>query len=234
MCLLRLAGAAIGGMSLAGFAPEREDVAGWSFVVSKDTAAGVETVTAPVRDGLTAIGFTLAPGNCAASDCGQDRERLELKQREYQREGERWWYGWSFRLAGDFPPIWPARVFLGQFHQENGPPALLFSLEPRGLVLESRFTAGRKPVLIPAEELPGRWHDIVMEVKWSRTKGHVLVKVDGEVRVDSGQPTLSADKVYFKFGIYRAHLDRVGGKVPVQRVTYDRLRRGKTEESVTR
>jgi hypothetical protein len=216
-----------------GFSPEPEDVSGWSFVVSKGAAQGIETVASPTRSGATSISFALKPGSCTANDCANDRERLELKQNSYQREGETWWYGWSFYLPQDFAAIWPARLFLGQFHQEDDSPVLLFSVEPEGLRLESSLSPDDKPLLVPDSELRGRWHDVVMKVTWSSAQGQVSVAVDGKEIVNRVQPTMTAADVYFKFGIYRAHLSRAPVQpLPQQRAYFDNVRRGKSLEDV--
>jgi hypothetical protein len=218
---------------LAGFTPESEDATGWTFTVSKGAEQGVTTVSSPVRDGKTAISFMLAPGQCTENDCSNDRERLELKQVEYQHEGESWWYAWSVYVPEDFAPVWPVRVFLGQFHQEGGPPAMLFSLEPEGLMFETRFHKGEEPLLIPAADLKGRWHDIAMQVDWSKSHGRVRISVNGEQIVDRLQQTMSRNDVYFKFGIYRAHLTRADANaLPTHTVIYDRLRRGRSKADV--
>jgi hypothetical protein len=218
---------------LGGFAAAPEDIAGWSFVTSKDAQSGIMTVSSPVREGATSIAFTLRPGSCTGNDCVHDRERIELKQVEYQHEGETWWYAWSFYVPTDFQLAWPVRTFLGQFHQEGGEPAMLFSLEPEGLMFETRFAPGRKPLLVPGETLKGRWHDIVMKVEWSRRDGSVSIAVDGKTMVDRRQPTMSERDVYFKFGIYRAHVSRAAKTpLPVQSVFYDRLRRALTRDQL--
>jgi len=219
---------------LCGFSPAPEDVSGWSFVVSKGAESGITTVAEPVRDGASAIKFVMTLGHCTEDDCDHDRERIELKQTEYQHEGESWWYAWSFYVPGDSPDVWPVREFAGQFHQEGGEPAMLFSIEPKGLMFESRFHDGKKALLVPADELKGRWHDMVVHVAWSHKAGHVTIMSDGKTVVDRAQQTMSEDKVYFKFGLYRAHLSRATSPLPDQTIYYDRLKRGRTESDVTR
>jgi hypothetical protein len=223
-------------LCLCAFTPAPEDIAGWSFTVSKGNDRGVKVVTSPVRSGRSAIAFTLHPGACSGNDCDNDRERVELKQTEYQHDGETWWYAWSFFIPDDFVSIWPAREFIGQFHQEEDEPAMLFSLEPRGLVFESRYMKNQKPLMVRRDELRGRWHDVIMRVTWSRSRGHVFLEVDGKPVADREQQTMTKDDVYFKFGIYRAHLSRAPApaKVPVQTVIYDRLRRAMTEDGLKR
>jgi hypothetical protein len=202
--------AAILAVGLAAFTPTPEDVAGWTLKRSKEEGAradAIETVTSPVREGTSAIRFTIKPGDCIAQDCAEDRERVELKSLEHEHEGEERWYAWSFYLPEDFDSLWPARLFIAQFHQEGARPAMLFSLEPGGLRFDSQFTTGR-PLLIPAEVLRGRWHDVSMHVVWSKSKGALDIDVDGRRALSERQQTMSADEVYFKIGLYRAHLSR--------------------------
>lgn len=220
---------------LLGFSPEPADISGWSFVPSKDSGAGIQTVRTPARSGSSAIKFTVQPGSCELDDCENDRERIELKQSGYENEGETAWYAWSFYLPPDFQSIWPARTFIGQFHQEGGMPAILFSIEPEGLKFETRFVNEEKALLVADENLRGRWHDIAMEVTWSRGDGHIRLYMDGELRIDRIQQTMSEDNVYFKFGIYRAHLSRAPvHPLPAQSVIFDRIRKGRTWAEVTR
>jgi hypothetical protein len=161
---------------------------------------------APVRDGATAMRFTIKRGDCVPDDCAADRERVELKSREHEHAGDERWYAWSFQLPEDFASIWPARQFIAQFHQEGERPAMLFSLEPDGLRLDSRFFPGGA-LLIPAAELRGRWHDVAMHVAWSHEDGLIDIHVDGKSVFRQRGPNLSGE-VYFKIGLYRAHLTR--------------------------
>jgi hypothetical protein len=194
---------------LAAFTPASEDVSGWTLERSKAEGAraeAIETVTEPVRDGATAMRFTIKAGDCVPDDCAADRERVELKSREHEHEGDERWYAWSFQLPEDFASIWPARQFIAQFHQEDERPAMLFSLEPDGLRLDSQFFPNGA-LLIPAAELRGRWHDVAMHVQWSHDDGLVDIHVDGKSVFRQRGPNLSGE-VYFKIGLYRAHLAR--------------------------
>jgi Polysaccharide lyase len=197
-------------LCLAAFTPASEDVEGWTLMRSKEDGArgdAIETVASPVRDGQSAIRFTIRPGDCVADDCSEDRERVELKSREHEHEGDERWYAWSFYLAEDFESVWPAREFIAQFHQEGERPAMLFSLEPVGLTLDSQFTETRS-ILIPAEALRGRWHDVAMHALWSKSMGAIDIDIDGRRILSERRQTMSADAVYFKIGLYRTHLSR--------------------------
>ena len=186
------------------------DIEGIDLVRSKSEGAradAIKTVRKPVRRGKTALRFEIRPGDCTPEDCAQDRERVELKSDSTETEGNRSRYRWSFFLPRSFQSVWPARQFIAQFHQEGGQPAMLFGLEPEGLVFESRF-ATEKRLIIPAASLKGRWHDISVEVLWSKGEGQVVIRADGRERYRATQQTMSEDEAYFKIGLYRAHLDR--------------------------
>ena len=162
---------------LGGFTASTEDVAGLTLVRSKADGARAAAITTvrtphPRRAGETALRFELTPDDCAGNDCAADRARVELKSTDTEREGGHSRYLWSFHLPEPFESAWPAREFLAQFHQEGGRPAMLFGLQPEGLVFESRFRSGGKVLLIPQAELAGRWHDMDVEIIWSKQPGH--------------------------------------------------------------
>jgi hypothetical protein len=205
----RASSIAVLALCLAAFTPAPEDVSGWTLERSKADGAradAVDTVTSPVREGASAIRFEIRKGDCVPEDCAEDRERVELKSREHEHEGDERWYSWSFFLPEDFESIWPARQFIAQFHQEGERPAMLFSLEPDGLRLDSQFQEDRA-LLVPAAQLRGRWHDVAMHVRWSHHDGFIDIDIGGR-RVFAGTgPNMSGD-IYFKIGLYRAHLSR--------------------------
>jgi hypothetical protein len=231
-------------VALCGFTPGEDDVAGWTFVRSLPVGAaerGVSLARAPepVRQGETAVRFTVEPGDCSRGkhgwdDCAEDRERAELKQRDYQRQGETWWYGFSLYLPEDFRNIWPAKVAFAQFHQEGAKPALMFQNDRDGLWLDIHDARGtaRMIELIPDADLRGRWHDVVLNIAWSMTaNGFVRIWVDGNQRAHYRGPTMTAEKVYFKFGLYRSHLSRAA-EAPAQTVYFDAVRRGTSRAAV--
>jgi len=226
------------GVAATALVGQPDDIAGWQFVRSLPVGAspsGVAIVTAPepVRDGMTALRFTVRPGDCSAghnegwNDCATNRERAELKQTDYQHQGETWWYGFSLYVPVGFRNIWPAKVAFAQFHQEGAKPALMFQNNKGGLWLDihdSHGTVAKLP-LIARQDLRGRWHDIVLNVHWSRgDDGLIVVAVDGGAAVRWLGPTMLARDVYFKFGLYRSHLDRnPPGAEATQTVYFDRI-----------
>lgn len=233
--------------ALAAAALTGADVAGWHFVRSLPVEAwpqAVETVRAPepVRDGATSLRFTVRPGDCSRgrnggwNDCDTGRERAELKQTGYQHAGETWWYAFSLYVPASFRNIWPAKVSFAQFHQEGAKPALMFQNDKGGLWLDVHGPHGTvaKLPLIGARDLRGRWHDIVANVHWSRgPDGFVVVHVDGAEAARWQGATMWARDVYFKFGLYRSHLERnpEGSRV-TQTVYFDRIRRAGSREGL--
>lgn len=210
---------------LAGFVPAADDVAGLTLVRSKAEGARADAIVEvraphPVRSGETALRFELTAQDCAGNDCAADRARVELKSTATERAGNHTRYRWSFQLPEPFESVWPAREFVAQFHQEGGRPAMLFGLTPEGLMFESRFRAGGKVLLIPQAELAGRWHDMEVDILWSKGEGLVRIRVDGAERLVSPQQTLSEAEAYFKLGLYRAHISRTEQAARVTRVMY--------------
>lgn len=204
-----------------GFTAEPLDISGWTFTRSLPLGAsvhGVGTAHAPLpaRSGETSIRFHVRPGDCSAGkhgwdDCKKDRERAELKQTDYQHHGETWWYGFSMFVPLSHRPIWPAKLSFAQFHQEGAKPALMLQNHKGGLWLDihdARRTVKLLP-LIAAQDFAGRWHDISLQVRWSRrSDGFIRAFVDGKPAASFDGPTMSAGKIYFKFGLYRSHLNR--------------------------
>lgn len=229
-------------LATAALIGEGENVAGWHFVRSLPVGAwpqGVATATAPepVRDGKTSLRFTVRPGDCSKgrhdgwNDCKTGRERAELKQTGYQHAGETWWYGFWLYVPAGFRNIWPAKVSFAQFHQEGAKPAIMFQNDRGGLWLDVHGPHGTvaKLPLIATKHLRGRWHDIVAHVHWSRgLDGFIAVDVDGAEAARWRGATMWARDVYFKFGLYRSHLERnPDGSRVTQSVYFDRIRRAR-------
>ncbi len=234
-------------LAAAALIGEGENVAGWHFVRSLPVGAarhGVETVRPPqpVRDGATSLRFEVRPGDCSKArnggwnDCETGRERAELKETGYQHAGETWWYSFSLYVPAGFRNIWPAKVSFAQFHQEGAKPALMFQNDMGGLWLDIHGPHGTvaKLPLIAEENLRGQWHDIVANVHWSPgSDGFMVVDVDGSEAARWRGPTMWARDVYFKFGLYRSHLERnPAGSHVTQTVYFDRIRRARRREGL--
>ncbi len=232
--------------ALCGFSPEGDDVSGWRFVRSLPINAplhGVGTAhpPLPVRSGGSSLRFEVRPGDCSRGkhgwdDCENDRQRTEMKQAGYQRHGETWWHAFSLYVPETHQNVWPAKLSFAQFHQEGAKPVIMFQNHKGGLWLDIHDADRtiRLSRLIDASDLRGRWHDIVMQARWSRqADGFVRIWVGGQKRADYLGPTMTAEKVYFKFGLYRSHLGRNAKVGSVTHTAYfDHVVRGRTRADV--
>ncbi|MDA0664627.1 MAG: polysaccharide lyase [Proteobacteria bacterium] len=196
------------------------------------------TGTAPTA---TVERFEVRPGDCSANrgwdDCATDRERSELSERgDREPAGSTRWYGWSFFLPAGFPEIHPAKLALGQFHQEKSHVIWMFQQTPGGLYLDDQVAGHtrRYHPLIDAAALRGRWHRIEVAARWTRNEdGYFRVWVNGIRKVDYAGRTMSADIVYFKYGVYRSFISRFRNAtgtqdVPTQTVLYANIRRAES------
>ncbi len=216
-----------------GFTAEPDDISGWTFTRSLPLGAkvhGVGTAHAPlpVRSGETSIRFHVRPGDCSAGkhgwdDCANDRERAELKQAGYQYHGETWRYRFDIFVPGGHRVIWPAKLAFAQFHQEGARPAIMLQNHKGGLWLDVHDGEGTVELLplIPNDEFAGRWHEVALQVHWSRNDdGFVRAFIGGRPVARFDGPTMSAQKVYFKFGVYRSHLNRNAKAKEVSHTVY--------------
>ncbi|MFS4459343.1 polysaccharide lyase [Bdellovibrio sp. HCB2-146] len=188
--------------------------------------------------------FKVKNGDCSItkdwSDCANDRERSELSEKQRRKnDGTTYWYGWSFYLPESYLSIYPAKVALGQFHQDKGSPLWMFQHGETGLSLEGVFLDNNTLfALIPESELRGRWQKIEMEVHWSTKKdGFLRLWVNGQQKVDYKGPTKQKSQIYFKYGLYRSFLkrytkDKKTLEVPEQEIYFANVKRGKTRKSL--
>ena len=204
----------------------------------------------PVRAGEKSIRFEVRPGDCGYnddwSDCDTDRERHELSGKKMS--GGEWWYAWSIFLPEDFINVSPAKVALGQFHQDKGHVVWMFQNQSDytrgGYWFDNQVPGYTKSLdrLLTNENMIGKWNDILVNVKWSKKEnGFFKVWVNNKLGYEYIGPTKTKAKVYFKFGIYRSYLkqwiyssrNKTKEKaVPAQVVYFDEVRAGKTKEKV--
>ena len=191
--------------------------------------------------------FEVRPGDCfwnrwGWNDCDNDRERSELS--EINKEtipGNEYWYGWSIYFPEEYVDISPTSTFLGQFHQNNSHPVWMFENKKYGryLLRESVFGfISERHKLVDEDDLRGKWHKIEVQAKWSRSdNGFFRVWVNGEQKVDYSGQTMTAEQVYFKYGIYRSFLskykeDNGVNEIPVQKAYFSNVKRGYTRDSL--
>ena len=178
----------------------------------------------PVRAGGTSERFEVRPGDCGVSpwwsDCDNDAERSELSEaapRSYV--GRENWYGWSIYVPKDYLNIWPTKTFLVQFHQGTDVPPVQFHNFKGGYWLDFNQLSHCDGCLqlIPEGEFRGRWHDIVVHVKWccprqvwtKNVDGFFKVWVNEKLKIDfKGAVTKYNRPIFFKYGIYRAFISR--------------------------
>jgi hypothetical protein len=194
----------------------------------------------PVREGKVSERFELHAGDCTATkewnDCANDRERSELAQRPpYSLPENEYWYFWSLFVPESFKNIFPTKVCLGQFHQEGArSPPLMFQNADGGYWLDLNQTEQKPELLIEDKDLRGRWHDFLVNARWSKGKdGFLKIWVNGNLKFSRDGANLKQDgPVIFKYGIYRSFLSRNKAKRPDQVVYFDAVRWGSKRKDV--
>ena len=202
------------------------------------TPHGYAIVADPTGTGPAKIveRFEVRPGDCGGKDCLRDRERSELTERGSRNpRGTSAWYGWSFYVPNDWPSAWPTKTVLGQFHQEDAHPLWMFLHHKGGLVLD-RQTQGKTESLtqlVPESELRGRWHRIEVRANWATdASGLFEVWVNGVRKYNMKGATMTADMVFFKYGVYRAfgsrYVESHHAPAPTQIVMFANVRKAST------
>jgi hypothetical protein len=190
--------------------------------------------------------FDIRPGDCSEndgwSDCDNDRERSELTERNKTTgPGKQYWYGWSIYFPEDYPNVYPTKVALGQFHQDDGPPVWMFQNSSGGYHLDQQISGQTIKYfeLLSDKELRGQWHQVELHVGWAGDNtGFFNVWINGEQKVQyTGRTMNSDDRSYFKYGIYRTYLTRYMNRnsvneVPAQKVYYSNVKRGSSREAI--
>jgi len=189
--------------------------------------------------------FEVRSGDChfnkGWNDCEKDRERSEVRERgELASEGSKAWYGWHFYVPDDWPDVYPTKTVLGQFHQQDSHPVWMFLNIKGGLALDDHSTGRSSRIieLIPEKDFAGRWHRIEMHVKWkSNKKGFLKIWVNGKKKIDYKGKTMSAKKVYFRYGVYRSFVSRYKDfvqkkNVPKQRAMFANVRKSKNRKGL--
>ena len=158
--------------------------------------------------------FEVRSGDCSSnsgwSDCENDRERSELKEKYPQENiGSTRWYSWKFYIPPDWPTVYPTKTVLGQFHQIGSHPIWMLLQQKDGLYLDDQTSgfSSRKILLIPAEEFVDKWHYVKIQAKWENDEtGLFNVWIDGDEIIQHRGITASENKVYFRFGVYRSFI----------------------------
>ena len=226
---------------------------GWRFERSLPVGAkkhGYQVVSAPehpVRYGKKSERFEVRPGDCSRSkisswsDCKHDKERSELGQYQWQREGHEYWYRWSIYIPKNHQNLAPVYTVYGQFHQVKCQPAFQFIEKSHywGLALAIWRTITNDGIvhwneLLEPEQFVGKWNDFVVHARWTRKNdGWFKVWVNGEEKIAYSGKTMSCDKVYFKYGIYRSSVSMNPDSKTVTTIAYyDGVVRSKSKEGM--
>ena len=171
----------------------------------------------PVRAGNKSIRFEVRDGDCGKdddgewSDCKGDRERHELSGGESKMSSGEYWFSWSLYFPEEHQNLWPLSNNYGQFHQKKGPPVFMFK-ELRGgyhVVRTIGDVDYDERRLIRNDDIKNKWHDILINVKWSKKDdGFFKVWVNEKLKYDYRGPTKTLKYVYQKFGIYSTGVTR--------------------------
>jgi hypothetical protein len=197
-----------------------------------------------VRWGSHSQRFEERFGDCYGSDCDRSdgtRERSELAQNGNQNyEGDEFWYGLSFYAPLESEGV-TGYVNYFQFTPRPSPDEnrdllyLMFRKLERGDFVMYKLppdSPGRNlGSLIPENKFYGNWHDIVMQVRWSKADdGFFRVWVNGHQKINHNGFTITKqadqENTYFKYGIYRPTTKETSV------VYFDELRRGRSREEV--
>jgi hypothetical protein len=179
---------------------ETGNLAGWGGTAVKNPA--VRIVTDPVRSGKYAL--RIDGSNAARRG---ERDRIELQHQpppEGTAEGAERYYAWSMYVP---EKLVPGVHNAGYFEARNAWRQLM-SFEVRG---EDILYTTRVPYARRWEGkgkfTPGRWHDFVVHVLWSRdaAKGFVEVWFDGEqvVKRSATATLLDENRAFLQLGLMR-------------------------------
>jgi hypothetical protein len=216
------------------------------FFFNLDTGWGLATEdTTAFRYGWKSQKFVVNPGDCVSTDCSRTPvyERKEYGEHDegLAKEGDEYWYGWSFYVPYESSNPW---VYFGQFIQPpsdpNGIHEMIWGfLKRNGYPFCMKFnTSTHNPsthdcggggiILLSDAEFEGRWHDIVIHSLWSETQGFTEVWVNDVWKGKYVGRNINPGRkgVIMKYGIYRT------ATFEPTIAYFDEMRKGKTRKEV--
>jgi acetyl esterase len=171
---------------------------GWSHLLN---ARGLSVVEAPVREGRRALKVEIQPGDLWKNGLN----RVEVQHRpSTTAEGTDRTYRWSVFLPQELSP---QRHQIGYWETDKSYKQIM-SFEAHGTDLSFVTRRPNKVHWTGKKKLtPGRWHDFVMHVRWSRDPARGLVEIwlNREKIVDhlSMATLLDENAVFFQVGLLR-------------------------------
>jgi hypothetical protein len=221
----------------------------WNFAYVTDP------VLHKIRKGWRSERIEVRPGDCFNNDCLRRPafERIERTEDPFDEtsipniDGDTVWYGWSFYFSGGENQL--AWAFITQFHEHSphhNPSWAFFKRKDHPLCLMHDMNNVKNWTCGPWDELPqtgvmdtyplipddqfyDRWHDMVVQVYWSkRNDGFMKIWVNNILVVDYKGLTFDPEAEYmiFKYGIYRTAFDKTNVGY------FDEIRRGNRREDV--
>jgi hypothetical protein len=218
--------------SLAATAPAlAQDFSGFARQAAAGGHAVMEVAQPhPVRlSGLVTTRFELRPGECG-TPCPADTERAELsEQGQGLAPGTEAFTALSLFIPRGTTATPDLVVTLAKLVQGE---QVLFALEWReaGLVASGPAVGG-ETVLVPASSLTQRWHDVLIDQRWSAgTDGRLALWVNGQRLVQrAGANAAAGAAVRLVHGLSRSPVSawtaRFGARTPTQVVYFAHVRR---------
>lgn len=186
--------------------------------------------------------FELHSGDCFKdnqwSDCENDRERMELKQRTSSYiDHQTWWYGWSFYLPENYQDVSPVKLSIAQFYDEGASqPIWMFQLNEKGLFIDNQLSKpGVVKLIIKRSELVKKWNTIQIEMVSSRKSDGIFnVWVNGKEVFKYNGSTFKSNEFYFKYGLYRSFVSRWKKPTPMpnQIIYFSNVKKGKSQKDL--
>ena len=184
-------------------------------------------------------------------ESGHYSERHELGSVDYLPNKGITWHTYSFFIPEDFPILnhYYEHISLGQFHGgPNNNPGFKWDLDEQTYQLRRRTGCWLKEFIkkngeedsfkcsigmeennikdvISKEDLKGKWHDVVINIKWSRKQdGYFKQWINGKLVYhymgNTSKPKGSTNE--FRFGIYRGATNKTP-KDSTQIIYYDEI-----------
>jgi hypothetical protein len=183
--------------------------------------------------------FEVRAGDCSRdsvwSDCENARERSEIASERMTFIGKEEKYSWYMYVPTDWKDVVPAKNIHGQIFQVNklnpntyGAPLIAIILTNRGLQVEN-FLKYKESNIYDIDKVKGKWTKIEIHAKWLMEVDGVMpdgfykVYINDELLYEYKGNTVSSygiDEIRFKYGIYRARLNLLGGSTPPTQIVY--------------
>ena len=203
----------------------------------------------PVRAGNKSVRFEVKFGDCGKdkspetwNDCKENIQQHELIGKKFN--GKKW-IAFSIYLPKNFQSINPIKLVLGQFHQKQGVPTLMFQLNENGYHIDRQMkicktcksrTLEIKKIL-NLSEMTGKWNDILIYGNFTNQEsGFYKIWVNNKLRYNYSGITTEGKPSYFKFGIHQTFVNKFSKlrntSYPTQVVYFDEIRHGKSRDIV--